>query len=160
MSADPTSLDRLHDIVAPPPAPWWPPAPGWYVVLAVGIPLLIWAGVKLALAWKHNRYRRAALAELAAIRASRPPDLLSCLSELLKRTALIAYPREEVAALSGREWLAFLDRTGATTAFTSGPGHPIGDGPYSRPAALDDNDRDAVFTVARDWLRHHHRGAA
>jgi hypothetical protein len=25
---DPGSLDRLHDIATPPPAPWWPP-PLW-----------------------------------------------------------------------------------------------------------------------------------
>ena len=24
------SLDRLHDIVTPAPAPWWPPAPAWF----------------------------------------------------------------------------------------------------------------------------------
>jgi hypothetical protein len=32
-----TNLDRLHDIVVPAPVPWWPPAPGWYVVLTVAL---------------------------------------------------------------------------------------------------------------------------
>jgi hypothetical protein len=30
--ADLTSLENLYDIVMPPPIPWWPLAPGWYVV--------------------------------------------------------------------------------------------------------------------------------
>jgi len=29
---DPTSLENLYDIAMPPPIPWWPLAPGWYVV--------------------------------------------------------------------------------------------------------------------------------
>ena len=35
MTPDPTSLERLHDIVLPPPVPWWPPAPGWYWVMGL-----------------------------------------------------------------------------------------------------------------------------
>jgi Domain of unknown function (DUF4381) len=39
-----TSLDRLHDIVVPPPVPWWPPAPGW-----------CWNGAPLAAALRQAR---------------------------------------------------------------------------------------------------------
>ncbi|HEX4987063.1 MAG TPA: DUF4381 domain-containing protein, partial [Burkholderiales bacterium] len=53
-----------------------------------------------------NRYRREALAELARLEdvAGIPP--------LLKRTALAAWPRKEVAALSGAQWVAFLRASG------------------------------------------------
>jgi len=44
------------------------------------------------------------------------------LPELMKRTALAAFPCAEVASLSGIEWLRFLDRTGHTDAFTRGHG--------------------------------------
>lgn len=157
---DPTSLDRLHDIVTPPPAPWWPFAPGWYVVLVVGGLLLLGTGIKLAIAWQRNRYRRAALAELAAIRTEHGTAVLARLSELLKRTALTTYPREEVAQLSGKAWLEFLDRIGGMSAFVSGPGQPIADGPYARPTPLDDSNRDALFAACRSWLQHHRRGDA
>lgn len=150
---DPASLDRMHDIVAAPPAPWWPPAPGWYVVLGVGGLVAIVSLAKLVLAWNRDRYRRAALAELIAVEAD--PSPLPRLSELLKRTALAAYPREEVAALTGEPWLTFLDRTGATTAFTRGPGRALGDGPYARAARLDDRELAHLFTAARAWVRHH-----
>jgi hypothetical protein len=160
MSADPTSLDRLHDIVTPPPAPWWPPAPGWYVVLGVGGLLLLWAGIKLAVGWRRDSYRRAALAELAALRTSPGPDFLARLSALLKRAALATYPRNEVAELSGDAWLEFLDRNGGVSAFVSGPGRPIADGPYARPAPLDDSASEALFAACRFWLQHHRRGDA
>ena len=158
MSADPIGLDRLHDIVPLPPAPWWPPAPGWYVALGVGGVLLLWAGVKLAVAWRRDRYRRAALAELSQMRTS--SDVPARLSELLKRAALATYPRGEVAELSGQAWLEFLDRSGGTRAFVSGSGRAIGDGPYGRPAPLDEVARDALFATCRAWLLHHRRGDA
>ena len=37
MNPDPASLDNLRDIVELPPVPWWPPAPGWWVLLAVAV---------------------------------------------------------------------------------------------------------------------------
>ena len=52
MNESPTGLDRLHDIVLPPPIPWWPPAPGWYVVLGV----LLLAGLAAAW-WSWKRWR-------------------------------------------------------------------------------------------------------
>lgn len=160
MSADLTSLDRLHDIVVPPPVPWWPPAPGWYVVIGAGGLLLLWAGIRFVVAWRRNRYRRVALAELAAIRTGNDPNGPARLSELLKRAALVTYPREQVAGLSGKAWLEFLDRSGGTSVFADGPGRPLADGPYARPTPLDDSSRKALFAACRSWLQHHRRGDA
>ena len=106
MTPDPTSLDRLHDIVAPPPVPWWPPAPGWYFVLGI----LAVAGIALTIRgihrWQSNRYRREALAEWQRLQPLLVADdtraeALASLAELLKRTALSAFPRRRVASLTG-----------------------------------------------------------
>src|SRR5262245_63229264 len=104
---DPGSLDRLNDIVVPPPVPWWPPAPAWY---AVGIIVLILLAVLAwqMIAWRmRTRYRRAALAELATI-DTRSSHALGAVAELVKRVALAAFPREQVASLAVDVWLAFL----------------------------------------------------
>lgn len=42
MTLDPTSLDRLHDLVLPSSVPWWPPAPGWYGVLGLLVLAVAW----------------------------------------------------------------------------------------------------------------------
>lgn len=34
-------LDQLHPLIAPAPVSLWPPAPGWWLLLAV-LPLLGW----------------------------------------------------------------------------------------------------------------------
>jgi len=96
------SLDRLHDIVLPPEVPWWPLAPGWYVVLCILVVLIL---VLAQRAWQRHRanaYRRAALRELAFAQD------VPLIAELLRRTALAVAPREEIAAMTGNAWLDWL----------------------------------------------------
>ncbi len=157
----PGSLDRLHDIVAPPPVPWWPPAPGWWVVGALALVLGARAAWSAWCAWRKAAYRRAALAELRALEA-RGPDEGECeaavreIPALVKRTALAAFRRDRVASLSGAAWLAFLDRTGRTTAFTSGGGEALADLAYDpRAARMDAGDRAELFRVVRTWIGTH-----
>src|SRR5262249_39613993 len=85
---------------------WMPQTWGWAVLGALLLAALGW----LLLRWRRrreaNRYRREALRALDAVKdvAAIPP--------LLKRTALAAFRREEVAALSGGPWLDFLRARG------------------------------------------------
>jgi hypothetical protein len=151
-ATDPGSLDRLHDIAVPPPIPWWPPAPAWYVVVALAIQALGVAIWRVAAWWHRNRYRRAALAELAVIEAGSPQArTVSALAELVKRTALAAFPRERVASVSGEEWLAFLDATTNTDTFVRGPGRTLENGYNPGPQTAGPE----LFAAVRHWLRHH-----
>jgi hypothetical protein len=162
VNPDPTSLDRLHDIVVPSLAPWWPPAPGWYWVLGIVLVLTFVLLLRLTLWWQHNRYRRDALAELAiheralsdAVRCS---EAVSAMAELLKRAALTAFPREQVASLTGPVWFAFLDQTGRTTAFSAGSGATLEQAAYDprTVAALENAAAKELASVVRHWLAHH-----
>lgn len=153
----PGSLNRLHDIVTVPPAPWWPPLPAWDV-LAV----LLLTGLTLLIAWgvirrRVNWYRRAGLLELQRIEQAPSADSTALieLAELVKRIALVAYPRQNVAALTGAEWLQFLDRTSDTTDFTQGPGRQLGE-VYDRSASA---PRQELMDVVRRWIGRHRRDA-
>ncbi len=151
MSEDPADLSRLADIVVPPPVPWWPPAMGWWIL---GAALLAALALLVAMALQHHRrnaYRRAALAELDAVGPVDDAAGAAAVSAILKRTALVAYPRAAVAALTGERWLGFLDRAAGTEDFAKGPaaglaraafGAPVGDGP-------------AILAAARRWVKHH-----
>lgn len=102
---DATNLDRLHDIVVPEPIPWWPPAPGWYFVIATALfggMFLIYLGWNR---WRVNAYRRVALQELETANS------VDAISELLRRTALAVWPRTDVAALTGAAWPRWLEAT-------------------------------------------------
>jgi Domain of unknown function (DUF4381) len=155
----PDPLAALVDIPLPPSVSLWPQT--WtsritIVVLAVSLIAALWWFVR----WRYaNRYRRAALAELDNIeRASaqaRPNGTVSALAVLVRRTALAAFPREEVAALGGPAWLAFLDRHAVGHDFAQGPGRVLGSGPY-QPSALGDDQTRALIGVVRRWIRTHH----
>jgi hypothetical protein len=125
----------------------------------------VWIVAGLALWWVHWRrqaYRRAGLQELSEIagRLGNAPERAAALVDLaalLKRVALVAYAREQVAALSGNAWLTFLDRTGGTARFTQEPGAVLAT-VSSRPglaAELDAAQVTALVAAARDWIRQH-----
>lgn len=164
MNPDPTSLDRLHDIVVPPPVPWWPLAPAWYWVLGYALFFAAALAFRSLIRWQRNRYRREALAELSReevglFNPGKRAAALAALAELLKRTALSAWPRIEVAALTGPAWLEFLDRTGRTTGFTQGPGSILERVAYDSRAALALNEptiRD-IAVLVRHWISRHQR---
>ena len=107
----PQLLDLLHDIVRPDPVAWTPQTIGWTIVgawLLVAILLIAWNRIRK---WRRNRYRREALAMLNRIGAQADASSSAVAGQvalLIKRTALVAYPRAEVANLYGSQWATFL----------------------------------------------------
>ncbi len=162
MNPDPASLDRLHDLIAPTPVPWWPPAPGWIWLLGLVVAMMAVALLRGLIVWQRNRYRREALAELARqqVRLARPEesaDVVATLSVLLKRTALCAWPRREIASLHGPQWFAFLDRTGRTERFSGGCGDLLESVAYDprEVQRIDETEVRELTEVVAHWLRHH-----
>jgi len=144
-------LSQLRDIHLPAPVSWWPPAPGWWALLAL---VLIVAGLVV---WfyrrrRRNRWRAIALNELARLRTTQPEGLLSDLSVLLRRVAISRFPRREVAALTGEDWLAFLDRTlGDETAFRSAAGRALLSGPYGNDGP--EVDVGSLLDLCERWIK-------
>lgn len=158
MPVDP--LAGLKDWHLPDPVSWWPPAPGWWVLAGILLVVLLLLGRW----WLKRRRRgapvRAARAELQRLReaadpATDPRDYVAAVSALLRRLALVRYPREEVAGLTGDAWLAFLATTGGGDDFTSGPGRVLVDLPYRGRNGADGDggvDTDALSRLAQRWI--------
>lgn len=159
MNTDPTSLDRLHDLVLPAPTPWWPPAPGWLWLAGLMALVVLAMLLRGIIRRQRQRYRREALAKLARLQslatAGELPAVLPALAELLKRTALTAYHREQVAALCGPAWFGFLDRN-AGTDFSSGLGAAWESAIYRDDAAgWDEEQWQKLVSEIRHWIKRH-----
>jgi hypothetical protein len=162
MDLDPSSLDRLHDIIVPPAVPWWPPAAGWYwlmgTLLAIGTVQLLRAFIR----WQQNRYRREALAQWRTQvellgDANARVSAVTALATLLKRTALSAFPRTEVASLTGPAWLAFLDRTAEMHGFNSNTGALLENAVYGNLSVSQLGEKEArdAASLVHQWIKHH-----
>ena len=163
--ADPGSLQNLHDIVMPSPVPWWPPAPGWYAVCACIAVAVAWFFRQSYRHWRANGYRRAALRELNHLQdliesGDRDPAMRK-LPELLKRTAMSVWPREQIASLTGAGWLQFLDTSGNTSAFSQGAGRLLLELAYAGHQKMNMISNDQVRSLTRvieKWIREHRVG--
>ncbi len=148
MNGSDTSLDRLHDIIVPPPVPWWPPAPGWYVLFALLVALLVFVMIRAWQKWRANAYRRAALRELDSAHTA------AAVSEILRRTALVTTPRTTLAGLSGPQWTEWL-ATHSPTPMPQQVGEQLANEIYRD--ADESHDVEALRHYASNWIRHHRR---
>lgn len=141
----------LRDIHVP-PAGWWPPAPGWWVVAGVVVAI---AFVAFALVVRHRRRAplRAALREIdvLAVAFERDRDiaaLADAASRLLRRVALRVDPA--VAARDGAEWRAFVHHH-ARDAATTRALDELADARFRLRPVI---DVQALLAALRVWCRH------
>ena len=157
-------LQALRDIRDIPPIPWWPPAPGWWL-LALACGLLGYAlwrwraplslrvpipGVTLG-TWRWDAAK--ALRDLSR-RARTGQDVKTLageLSELLRRIAMARLGRPACAGLTGTDWLDWL----AAHDPNGFPWHERGQmllvAPYAPPGA-GAADLRALIEAAEGWV--------
>ena len=161
---DLTVLNGLADIAEPPEPSAWPPN---FWVLGLTLAGLGFTALIISRLWRRHQRRRpyrAALAELAAWERTAPSrsagDAAATLTALLRRVALLHYPRDRVASLSGTAFARFLDEAMATPTFTQGPAAEIlGDARYGARGAEPLDCGRALAEAARRWLDAHRDGA-
>jgi len=160
------ALRSLRDIALPQPVSWMPQTWGWALLaglLVVAILVALFAWIRR---YRRNAYRREALRLLDDIvvdirNPSRRERGIHALTELLKRTALAAWPRSDVAALSGAAWARFLDERDHSRAATA-LARLLDDFEYhdrSVVAGLPSNVADDLVLRSRRWIARHHVSA-
>ncbi len=103
---------ELRDIHLPDAVSCWPPAIGWWAVLLLTILLLV-ALYFLIKKMQQVSVRQMGIKKLITIKADYTQHqnktiLSQALSQLLRQILLSAYPRDEVASVSGEQWLKML----------------------------------------------------
>lgn len=111
MEQDP--LSALRDIHLPEPGGFWPPAPGWWVLLALMVGLSTWATLAILKKRRRNQWLKTALAELTKLAAAQQHDQrwFNEVNQLLKRAARVKFPHQRPESLSGEAWVHFLAET-------------------------------------------------
>lgn len=156
----------LRDLHLPDAIGWWPLAPGWWAVLAIVAAALGYLAWRLFKRWQFHAPRRYALRELARFEAEylehrNPVTFGKQLSELLRRGMLAYAPREEVAGITGEEWLAWLDEGMPLPYFHTEGGKSLLDLPYRDPQGdFSAIDIDALVSAVRMRLGVPVRGVA
>ena len=155
-SSPPPSLDDLLEAPLPEPVSLAPATTAWTVAFVVFALLALLAAYLVWRRWRRNRYRREGLVALDEIDAAND---LAQVPVLVKRVALEAWPRSDVAGLTGEAWLQFLDASFAGSGFADGPGRVLPDLAYASDVEPAGPERAALLTLVRTWIRTHRRAS-
>ena len=105
--------------------------------------------------WYSNRYRREAEKRLQELEQTAVQSkLLSELNRLLKLTAMAAFSREQVAKLSGEDWVDFLNRRCPGSPFTPEQGRLLALSTY-RVETIDALTARQLLAASRSWISQH-----
>ena len=145
MNVDPGFAARLRDVHPPEAPPWWPPAPGWWIALALALLLAAIAVHHLRPRWRRYLLRRRLLAGLEAAAGAAE------ISQLLRAAVLARFPQHPAAGLHGADWVAFLEARDRAPGRFAALGAALTEMPYRAPRAGD--DVAPLREAARGWLR-------
>ncbi len=163
MFPDPTQIRDIHGIHS---VPWWPPAPGWWLVLLA----LVVVGI---LAWRYRArwrlripipmvtlgtWRWDAGRELRGLRANAAErtekETLAELSELLRRVAMARHGRAACAGLHGDAWLDWLTEHDPSERDWRRDGRLLIQAPYAPPRRSDARraELERLMDAVQDWI--------
>ncbi|KGQ18449.1 DUF4426 domain containing protein [Lysobacter dokdonensis DS-58] len=142
----------LRDIHAAPAAPWWPLAPGWWMVLAV---LVMTIAVIAFFAHRRRAHRRAVarVFDETLARADSPAAQVAAMSELLRRAARRTHP--DADRFDGDRWRAHLDAGAREPLFAGEAGTVLIEGAFRRDveAAAVAGLRERARRRYLEWMR-------
>ena len=151
-------IHGIDEIMLPEPISWWPLAAGWQALGLWVLVVILYMLIKWSQARWRNRYRRQALRELSELGSGNQlKDVVAALPFYLKATALQTYTRHEVAALSGDDWLRFLDDHYKGPEFSNGIGQKLLNVAYAPVAQwdLDETQSRQLIAMSRRWIETH-----
>lgn len=150
----PTNSLPLRDIHLPDAVSGWPPAPGWWLLLVLLIVLAVLLP-KLIRYLKRPRPNKLALAEFSQIKKQfqqqqNHQQLARDISALFRRIGLTYYSREQVASLTGKEWLQQLNKLNPQQTLADGIIDTISMAAYQPDPELDAQN---LLNSCEQWLK-------
>ena len=107
----------INTVIEPVRVSYWPLQPGWYLLIAIVLILLLLMVWKRYKRWLKDAYKREAIKSVQTL--SNDKDFFFQLNQIIKAVAINSYGREKVASLSGKEWTTFLQKSEEAVVFSS-----------------------------------------
>ncbi|WP_294948445.1 DUF4381 domain-containing protein [Sulfurivirga sp.] len=153
-------LDKMADIILPPPVGWWPLAEVWWFIIVGTLGFITWAVWMVWRNWALDRYRREAISRLDEIerqwRAGELDNPIEATNLLMKRVAVTAYTPEQRGTLHGAEWAAFLRRSAVRVQAPADLERLI-ELAYHPDVSRETEAVTHFLAFAREWIRRHHQ---
>jgi hypothetical protein len=157
MTAVPQNLlAQLYDITGLDYIGWWPLAPGWWAVLALG---LIVAGAAYLRrrayqrSWKGDA-SRALIALDKRLVGGNAQEIAAALSVLLRRVAMQCSTRAECAGLKGGDWLRWLTKKDPGGFDWASHGSLLIEAPYAPPGRnISPQAVKILIRAAKRWVK-------
>lgn len=153
MNTSTQNIAALREIHLPDPISWWPPAIGWWLLLA----LVIATAILLPILYRRltytpiNKVINKSFQDIVA-RYKDDNDAFSFISQtsrFLRQIAMTYYGRDEVAQLTGDKWMALLNNLSKSPWFTDEVQQNLLNAPYQKIMQI---DPELVISVVQNWL--------
>jgi len=153
---NPDLASQLRDIHVAPAVPWWPPAPGWWVLALLLLGVLVWLVRRVLARYRVRQRRKQMLGWVDHLNVTidprrEPQAYLSTLNRIFKVVALRAFPGQHCAAMAGQDWADFL-ATEMKNSQSKDSLKVLASGPYDPAPQF---DPEIMSTLTRHWIRQH-----
>ncbi|KPA21558.1 hypothetical protein shim_22650 [Shimia sp. SK013] len=143
-------LNLLKPVPEPEPISMMPETQGWIWLAIATVMACSWGCVVLVRRRRATAYRREALAELHSVAADP-----ATMARIIRRAALVAFPRRKVASLVGQDWVQFLNSNCPDAPFSGLAAEALVAGPYHQNS----RENPELKAQCRVWLKTHTAGS-
>lgn len=144
----PDLMELMHPVVYPEPISYFPATIAWLIIAVWLMAILILVTINRVQKYRADGYRREAVRRIQTISCEEHTAAQE-IASLVKRTAIAAYSRGEVASLTGTRWCRFLSDT--SEQISESEAALVAEAAYEPDVRVED-----VKQVAILWVRSHH----
>lgn len=151
-------LKDLVEALPPEAISWWPQTLGWQLVYLIVFITLIRKTIEKIKIYKRNAYRREALLWLDGLPTydqAKPQEIYRKLPTLIRKTAIAAFSREQVAQLSGNDWETWLDEQCPASCFSKNCPNLLHQLAYAPRITIGSEKMLVLIQQIKQWIELH-----
>lgn len=149
---------EIGNLIEPEPISFTFGAPGWYVLAAVALLLLIIYAIHAIRKYRKDKYRRVALQTLYSLNNSQltADQYIFSILEVLKRVSLTSFGRSDLVSLNGLKWVRFLDQRNGKPVFSEKSIEIVAVGLYQgKKVRLVNEELQNFYNESVKWIKEH-----